>query len=684
MAGAPAGSGRLRTSADRGPGAAPGGTRWIAQWAGVTVAVSTVATTFDATLLQYGRSYFTGGFLASDYITRPSEALAFLTGSFVTDAAATGVVVWAALWLLGRLAVPRPLALGAAFLLALVPVLVANFVQYELMTYLGDAFDFRLLFDLSGRSPGEIVAVSSAHVTRMAWLAAAVGAPTALALWITLRHIPAHGRMLEHASLPRSSVVPLITFLAGTVIMTLLRSGSDVLDNGLRRKPAGRLLGSVVETVTDVDGDGYGMIGRPDDPNLFDGHVRPYALDIPGNGIDEDGVGGDLPSTVEPYREAPLRPVTWRSKPDVVLIVLESFRADARGAMFGGKPVTPVLDALAAQGITPRVAYSHNGYTVQSRRHIFSGSIADIRGSDTLIDDFKRQGYEVAYFSGQDESFGGPQQGVGFERADVAYDARADRQRRYTDFSTAGSLAVPYSVLEERIAAFLDERRTDGPLFLYVNFHDTHFPYYHRGIQPLINASIVAQSRIAPDRADEVRAMYMNTASNVDHAIGMVLTHVRNALGREPGVIVLSDHGESLFDEGFLGHGYALNDAQTRIPLIVANLPLTIEEPFAQADLRDAIGKALELYTPGAEPILTTTSSRTVFQYLGQIARPAQIALTGVAGRIMYDFRERKARIGNGEWRRPESLNTEDHAAFLRLIQTWERMMLARQAAGSN
>ena len=65
----------------------------------------------------------------------------------------------------------------------------------------------------------------------------------------------------------------------------------------------------------------------------------------------------------------------------------------------------------------------------------------------------------------------------------------------------------------------------------------------------------------------------MNTTSNVDRAIGDMLERVRKALGREPGVIVLSDHGESLFDEGFLGHGYTLNDAQTRIPLVVSGLP---------------------------------------------------------------------------------------------------------------
>ena len=111
------------------------------------------------------------------------------------------------------------------------------------------------------------------------------------------------------------------------------------------------------------------------------------------------------------------------------------------GGRVGGQAVTPVLDRLGARGISAQHAYSHNGYTVQSRRHVFSGSTADILGLETLLDDFKAQGYETAYFSGQDESFGGGS--VGFERADMAYDARIDQKLRYSTFTTPGSLAVP-------------------------------------------------------------------------------------------------------------------------------------------------------------------------------------------------------------------------------------------------
>ena len=99
-----------------------------------------------------------------------------------------------------------------------------------------------------------------------------------------------------------------------------------------------------------------------------------------------------------------------------------------------GQPVTPVLDELRAGG-SRRYAYSHNGYTVQSRHHIFAGSVAGLRGATTLIDDFNATGYETAYFSGQDESFGGADVDVGFARASVSYDARQDRDRRYSTFA---------------------------------------------------------------------------------------------------------------------------------------------------------------------------------------------------------------------------------------------------------
>jgi arylsulfatase A-like enzyme len=245
-------------------------------------------------------------------------------------------------------------------------------------------------------------------------------------------------------------------------------------------------------------------------------------------------------------------------------------------------------------------------------------------------------------------------------------------------FATPGSLAVPYQVVVERVSSFLRDRQRDKPLFLVLNVQDTHFPYRHAAVRPILSTVTLDRSEIAPSRADALRAMYLNTMRNVDDAVGTVLEQVRVVSGRDPGVIVLSDHGESLYDEGFLGHGYALNNAQTRIPLVVANLPIVVEEPFGQSDLRDAIARAFVTAVPGAGPQLRQNASKSTFQYLGSIDRPAQIALTSIGGQIAHDFRTGKVQVDRAGWRRPEALGPADFSRWRELVHRWELMMLAR------
>jgi len=661
------------------PSAAP---RWAGVWARPVLLATLAATTADAVLLQRKRSYFTGGFLSVEHITSLWQAMAFFIGSLVADVAIVGVTALAGLWFARRLRLGARPAMAVTFVVALFPIAAIDFVSYEIQSFLGDAFDFNLMFDLAGRSPAEFFAVGSAHASRTL-LVVGWGIVAVLSIsWLVRRHRASVSTVVPAVPFRMGVATALALVAVGSVAVAALRAGSDVLDEGLRRKPSGRILGTLVERLTDFDRDGYGLIGRLRDPALFDANVYPYALDLPGNGIDEDGVGGDLPAGSPPYQEPAGPGPKWVSTPPVVLVALESFRADAFGARLGGRPVTPVLEALAHAGASSAHAYSHNGYTVQSRHHFFAGSLVGLRGATTLVDDFNAAGYETAYFSGQDESFGGADMDVGFGRASVSYDARQDRGRRYSTFSTAGSLAVPHDVLVGRIDEFLKKRSAARPLFLYVNFHDTHFPYHHQTIEPLLSAPVLEQSEITPDRADDVRAMYLNTAANVDAAIGRVLDSVRQAVGRDPAVIVLSDHGESLFDEGFLGHGYALNEAQTRIPFIVSGLPMKIVEPFGQGELRDAVRAALAETGTKMPPHVEPDEQKLVFQYLGAIDHPAQIGLVGLSGRVLYDFRSERARIGTGPWSRPRELADTDTLRFAHLIQLWEQMMLAR--AGVN
>lgn len=636
----------------------------------LTVVGAAVVTAVDAILLALRRDFFTGGFLAVDSAATWPLRLAFACGSLAMDATCVGFGVLLATWAASRLRWGRAARTGLAFLLGTAPLVVASLVQYELLARLGDAFDLGLMFDLVGRKPVEFVAVASAQMLGVV-LALVVGAGTAaVLLGLVNRRFPAGA-----IGSPRVRTWGwwAAGFLVVIALTTSMRLYDDALDNGLRRKPAGQVLGAVVTSTTDVDRDGYGLLSRPSDPAPFDARVYPYAVDIPGNGVDEDGVGGDLPTATTVAQDA--LPTRFVQSPPVVVIMLESFRADLVGRRDEGRPVTPVLDALAATGtIIP--AFSHNGYTVQSRFHLFTGRLSGQGRPGTLLEDFRRNGYELAYFSGQDESFGGSEYDVGAEAADIFYDARQDVARRYTRFTTAGSLGVSSAVVLERVEAYLARRQQSKPLFLYVSFYDTHFPYTHDGIATLVDATRVSQSDIQPARKDDLHRMYRNTAANVDKAVGELLQLVARHVDQPPVTIVLADHGESLFDEGFLGHGYAINDVQTRIPLIVSGVTLHTCAPIGQADVRAALTSALAL-EPAAEgtPALPCASPR-VFQYLGSIDRPRQIAFTDGESRVWWDFRARRGRVAGGPWLPERDLSTADRERVLAVVHFWERLRL--------
>jgi glucan phosphoethanolaminetransferase (alkaline phosphatase superfamily) len=659
---------------------------WWAYWLLTALGCTVAATTIDAVLLQRKWNYLSGGFLARDYAATWSERLGFFSGSLLADFAVMSIGVTLTLWL-ALFARFRPRqAVALATMACLVPLAVVEFIYYRLGEFLGDAFDLRLMFELSGRNVSELLAVSTTRPTDVLWTGAAVALPSGWLVWVVARELTRHlwartvGFVNPHALRALIASCSLIAVASSAVIV--LRGASDALDNGLKRKPSVIALSYVISLFSDVDRDGYGILGRIPDTAPLDASIHPFAVDVPGNGIDEDGVGGDLPGDFPVHVEPSVPTTPWARKPDVLFVMLESVRDDMVGSVVDGRPITPVLDRLGSSGIRARAAYSHNGFTVQSRTHVFTGSLlGGVR--TTLIDDFKRQGYEVAYFSGQDESFGGDDNNTGSSRADVFYDARADVKRRYSASTTQGSLAVSADVVLERVSAFLAKRRREKPLFLYVNLHDTHFPYHHNGIKPIISGPVLQQYQIRPSSSADLRRMYANTLANVDQAIGRLLDMLGSALGGKPGVIVTSDHGESLFDGGSLGHGYVLDDAQTKIPLITT-LPMKILQPWGQSDLRGALVEALVDDDTGESAprraALEMNREREVFQYLGSVNAPAQIALTRIDRRIIYDFRRQRISAGEAQWIRPGDAPAMLQEDFLRLVRTWESLVGAPAA----
>ena len=109
--------------------------------------------------------------------------------------------------------------------------------------------------------------------------------------------------------------------------------------------------------------------------------------------------------------------------------------------------------------------------------------------------------------------------------------------------------------------------------------------------------------------------------------------------------------------------------------MIVANLPLHLPDPFGQDDLRSAVGNALSGSWSGpTTPVLEPVPDREIFQYLGELPRPRQIAVLKNGARTIYDFRKNRVRIADGPWQRPNALDASDKREFLRLIYRWEAM----------
>lgn len=345
-------------------------------WTVITVVAAALATCLDAVLLERGHGFFTGGFLAINQLTGPADTAWFLAASFLADASVAGLAAALVLWTMSRTRLNAPAGWLLALSAAVGPLCLADVVSYRIAEYVGDVTNLALLFDLTGRHLSEFLAVGAGHAGAPLLMAGGGGIIAAGLAWTLHRHTPRRARLLP---MPwRALVLPVLLLVAGTGVTGMIRHDSPVMDNGLRRKPSAQVLGWLSGVLTDVDRDGYGWLDSPADPAPWDPRAFPYAIDIPGNGVDEDGIGGDLPRGDE-YVEGAHPSPPWVSKPDVVLVVLESFRADMVGATQHGIEVTPELNRLAAAGVSARYAYSHNGYTSQSRHHIFSGSIADAR-----------------------------------------------------------------------------------------------------------------------------------------------------------------------------------------------------------------------------------------------------------------------------------------------------------------
>jgi phosphoglycerol transferase MdoB-like AlkP superfamily enzyme len=332
---------------------------------------------------------------------------------------------------------------------------------------------------------------------------------------------------------------------------------------------------------------------------------------------------------------------------------------------------------LALHGVYTQFAFSHNGFTIGSLNAIFGGTIQS-NGKTTLIDDFKSNGYFTACFSAEDESFGNIAASTGLDRMDFYYDARQDMGRRSFPHTASGSLTVPAEVVVERLKKFLDDRANGNkPLFLYINFQDLHFPYSHYAVNSTFLEKPVPRSQIKQGNHHRIRETYLNTAAYLDENIGKMVSLIEKHFQDNLALVISADHGESLFEDQFLGHGHYLNDFQTRIPIIAYGFPAVMEEPIGQDEIRTLIrngltnGENLPMY-----PIKKTIPYKKIFQYIGNLKRPQQIGWVSMQDRLVLDLRTYRYRRDSNPGRWIPLTDGSPPQDLEALVHYWETIQL--------
>ena len=522
----------------------------------------------ELVLLQRKYDLFTGGFLQPcSYLTWQDRVL-FLGISFWVDFAFWGTLglIWFAA---ARKLKTNYLSAAYNFIFLFCSFMgIWLAVKFKVLEYFNDTLNFLIIRNLGGGSLFEALT----YVVDEASIIIIVISVLMVLYWIGLRAVKFSIKNISTASRPYIGSIKLrflIFFVLITVALIYCSGRNFEMRYGLDRKTSFMLIDAALDNITDFDRDGFGAFSYISDKAPLDASLYPGALDIPGNGKDENGLGGDFIW----HGKSPdsLAQFSVQSGDHILLIMLESARADLVHKKWEGRSVAPNINELADTGTAVEYAYSHTGYTSSSIKALFNRTLSNRTDKISLTEILESSAYEMSFISGQDESFGGTASSVGMDaKGRYLFDARSALDDRVYSSKAPGSLRLS----EKRVVQQFFERsgkvNWDKPQFFYINLQAAHFPYSHPGMPGIINEKPVSRSEINPENRKMVEASYWNAIAVADRAVGAIISHMKNiGMYERTVVMILGDHGESLFDDGFLGHGHALNRIQTHIPLII-------------------------------------------------------------------------------------------------------------------
>ena len=286
--------------------------------------------------------------------------------------------------------------------------------------------------------------------------------------------------------------------------------------------------------------------------------------------------------------------VWWIMRPappgPVILISIDTLRADHLSLYGYTKGRTPNIDALARDGVTFDRAYAHAPQTLPSHTSMLTGQLPFEHGvrdnigflvkpnSTTLATLFRSAGYRTGGFASAYVLR--PETGIG-QGFDV-YDAKF----------AAGSLDRPLAQVQrsapETVSAAINWLNThvDPKVFMFLHLYDPHRPY-----EP-------------PAKFKDLEP-YDGEIAAADEAVGTLLAELRRRDWYDNATIILvADHGEGLGDHGEEEHGLFLYESTIHVPLVLklprmpASAGKRVSQPVQHIDLLPTLGSIAHFAVP--------------------------------------------------------------------------------------
>lgn len=251
-----------------------------------------------------------------------------------------------------------------------------------------------------------------------------------------------------------------------------------------------------------------------------------------------------------------------RERPSLLLITLDTTRADRLGCYGYGDGLTPALDRLASEGVLFEQAFTEVPTTLPSHATIMTGLHPPEHGLrvngthtldialPTLAEILRDEGYRTAAFiaSATLDSQNGLDRGFESYQDDMTGSYPHDESEPLTAYR-------PGDVVTDLALEWLEKEDEDRPFFCWVHLFDPHNPYFEH--------EALSGTRFQGEKSYDAEVAFM------DMQVARLVDHLESGGMRESVLVVAAgDHGEGLVGDRERGHGFMLYEPTMRVPLI--------------------------------------------------------------------------------------------------------------------